>query len=96
MLPLGNVIRHHGFNFHCYADDTQVYIRSQHNSPFPNNSIPACINDINAWMTSNFLKLQTDNTDLLLVGSAKDVANSVATVSTLLESWFDLPPPLKT
>ncbi len=75
MLPLGNIIHHHGFNFHCYADDTQLYIRSQHNSPFPNNSIPACINVINAWMTSNVLKLHTDKTDLLLVGSPKNVAN---------------------
>ncbi len=75
MLPLGNIIRHHGFNFHCYADDTQLYIRSQHNSPFPTSSISACINVINAWMTSNFLKLCTDKTYLLLVGSPKNVAN---------------------
>ncbi len=74
MLPLSNIIRHHGFNFHCYADDTQLYISSQHNSPFPTNSISACINDINAWMTSNFLKLNTDKTDLLLFGSPKNVA----------------------
>ncbi len=75
MLPLGNVIRHHGFNFHCYADYTQLYIHSQHNSPFPTSSISACINVINAWMTSNVLILRTDKTDLLLVGSPKDVAH---------------------
>jgi len=69
MHPLDKIIRHYGFKFHCYADDTQLYIHSQCNSPFPTNSISACIDDINAWMTSNFLKLNTDKTDLLLIGA---------------------------
>ncbi len=55
MLPLGNIIRKHGVSFHCYADDTQLYISSWPGETHKIEKFVECIVDIKKWMTSNFL-----------------------------------------
>uniref|UniRef100_A0A8C6LGB2 Reverse transcriptase domain-containing protein n=1 Tax=Nothobranchius furzeri TaxID=105023 RepID=A0A8C6LGB2_NOTFU len=68
MLPLGSVIRRHGVNFHSYADDTQLYISV---SPDDSRSMDAlfnCILDIESWMAENFLQLNQDKTEVLVIG----------------------------
>uniref|UniRef100_A0A8C2GGG5 Reverse transcriptase domain-containing protein n=1 Tax=Cyprinus carpio TaxID=7962 RepID=A0A8C2GGG5_CYPCA len=51
MLPLGNIIRKHGVSFHCYADDTQLYISSRPGETYQFENLTECIVDIKNWMT---------------------------------------------
>ncbi len=46
MLPLGDIIRKHGVSFHCYADDTQLYISSRPDETHQIEKLTECIVDI--------------------------------------------------
>ena len=37
----------------------------------------ACIGDINRWMTSNRLKLNTDKTDFILLGTRQQLGKTI-------------------
>uniref|UniRef100_A0AAY4B9C9 Reverse transcriptase domain-containing protein n=1 Tax=Denticeps clupeoides TaxID=299321 RepID=A0AAY4B9C9_9TELE len=68
MLPLGNVIRKHGISFHCYADDTQLYLSAMPDQRQQLNKIENCLKDIRQWMLTNFLLLNPDKTEALVIG----------------------------
>ena len=46
MLLLGDIIRKHGVSFHCYADDTQLYISSRPGEKHQFEKLMECIVDI--------------------------------------------------
>ena len=68
MLPLGGVIRRHGINFHSYADDTQLYISMSPDDTRPMDALFNCILEIKSWMAENFLQLNQDKTEVLVIG----------------------------
>ena len=68
MLPLGDVIRRHGINFHGYADDTQLYIAMSPDDTGPFDSLLNCILDLKSWMAEHFLQLNQDKTEVLIMG----------------------------
>uniref|UniRef100_A0A3P9JXN4 Reverse transcriptase domain-containing protein n=1 Tax=Oryzias latipes TaxID=8090 RepID=A0A3P9JXN4_ORYLA len=68
MLPLGNVIRTHNISFHSYADDTQLYIAMSPDDTRPIEALFNCILDVKFWMANNFLQLNQDKMEILVIG----------------------------
>uniref|UniRef100_A0A8C7WUK6 Reverse transcriptase domain-containing protein n=1 Tax=Oryzias sinensis TaxID=183150 RepID=A0A8C7WUK6_9TELE len=68
MLPLGNVIRSHNISFHSYADDTQLYIAMSPDDTRPLEALFNCILDGKLWMANNFLQLNQEKTEIIVIG----------------------------
>ncbi len=66
MSSLGSVIQKHGFSYHCYADDTQLYFSFQPDDPTVTARIAACLSDISSWMMDHHLQLNLAKTELLV------------------------------
>ncbi|PME06503.1 hypothetical protein A8A06_07420 [Escherichia coli] len=77
MLPLGSVIRKHGVRFHCYADDTQLYLSMKPDDSNQLVKLQACLEDIKTWMASNLLLLNSDKTEVIVFGP-KNLRNSLS------------------
>ncbi len=54
---LAPIIQAHGFNYHCYADDTQLYLSFRPDDPTVAARISGCLADISAWMKEHHLQL---------------------------------------
>ena len=75
MLPLGEIIRGYGFRLHVYADDTQVYLAIRHETEdIQTVQLQLCLKDIHQWMSSNFLKLNSGKTEVLVMGTYQQLA----------------------
>jgi hypothetical protein len=64
---LGSVIHSHGFSYHSYADDTQLFLSFPPSTPQVKERISACLTDISEWMATHHLKLNLDKTELLFM-----------------------------
>jgi hypothetical protein len=76
--PLGDIMRTNGMNYHLYADDTQQlrsFSPAAHGEP--NNTVLAmenCITQVRSWMAKNFMKLNDEKTELMVIGSRQQLA----------------------
>jgi hypothetical protein len=79
------IARRHGLGVHSYADDTQMYLHATATALAEQSvNLTSCIIEINSWMTSNRLKLNTEKTQFLCAGTRQQLAK-VTTNSILLD-----------
>ena len=69
MLPLGVLIsRFNHMSYHCYADDTQLYISFKATDQSKLLILKDCLAAIQDWMSQNFLQLNPDKTEVIIIG----------------------------
>ncbi len=60
------IMQAQGFSYHCYADDTQLYLSFRPDDPTVAARISGCLADISALMKEHHLQLNLAKTELLV------------------------------
>ena len=75
--PVHKIILNNKLQYHVYADDTQLYMSftpTQDCAKQTIENIESCICEIRKWMRENFLKLNDEKTEFILIGSRQQLS----------------------
>lgn len=76
VMPLASLVRKYGFIFVSYADDSQLVISMADKPETTAASFYTCLTEIMNWMSLNFLKINTEKTEVIEFGNGKSSWNN--------------------
>ena len=83
--PVSCIIQRHQLQYHIYADDTQIYTYFDVNNPESQEQaikkIQSCVVEIKCWMMANYLKLNEEKTEIIIIAKkSTHTADSITAV----------------
>ena len=78
--PLSSMISGLAIPHHRYADDSQLYVSfSSGDSAAALNGLQSCLASAQSWMRTNKMKLNPDETEVLLIGNERQRSKYLST-----------------
>src|SRR4029434_9547203 len=68
----------HGFSYHCYADDTQLYLSFPPEDTTVSARISDCLADISTWMKNHHLQLNLAKTELMVFPAKQAIHHNIS------------------
>ena len=67
LLPLDYIIKQNDISFHCYTDDTQLYLSCKPSGSAKLSSLHNCLAMVKDWMAVNFLQFNSSKMEILII-----------------------------